>query len=183
MVDNDAVLTRWNGTSFQQMLNEAGFLSGTSANDVWAGFMHWDGQTWTTTGTRDAGYTVTALWASGPSDAWVVGSSGYVKHWDGTTWTRMTGLGSILLTSVWGTGPNDVWIGGENEQILRWDGPKLSPTHNSSGGAQIRGFAGGPGNVWILGGKTGAMHWDGVTLSPSWIGTYANASGIWAGAP
>ncbi len=181
MVDSAYVLSRWNGGSFQQVAEGVGFLFGTSATDVWADFRHWNGQTWTTTGAADAGYKPMAMWASGPSDAWVVGTGGYVKHWDGSNWSRMTGFGTITLTAVWGTGPNDVWVGGENEQISRWDGQKWSPVHTLSGGGAIRAFAGKVGDVWALGGRTGAMHWDGTKLSPSWIGTHLAINGIWAG--
>ena len=171
MVDNDFVLWRWDGSTLHDMLNFPGFLTGSSANDVWASYQHWDGTSWTVTGAGDSGYTQTAEWASGPSDAWIVGSDGYIKHWDGTSWTRMTGFGTLRLAAVWGTGPDDVWVGGDNEQVSRWDGQKWTPLHNVSGNPQVNGFAGVPGDVWILGGATGALHWDGTSVTPSWIGS------------
>ncbi len=183
-VDNSYALERWNGSSIQTMLasEASSFLSGTSPSDVWCGFRHWDGQTWTVTGAGDAGYTIAAMWGSGPTDAWAVGSSGYVKHWDGQSWTRMTGLFSQPLRAVWGTGPNDVWIGGDNEQISRWDGQKWTSMHSGGDeGSLIRGFAGRAGDIWALGGKTGALHWDGVTMATSWTGSYVYLNAIWAG--
>ena len=179
MVDNDFVLWRWDGSTLHNMLSFPGFLTGSAANDVWASYQHWDGTSWTVTGAGDSGYTQTAEWASGPSDAWIVGSDGYIKHWDGTSWTRMTGFGTLRLAAVWGTGPSDVWVGGDNEQVSRWDGQKWTPLHNVSGNPQVNGFAGVPGDVWILGGATGALHWDGTSVTPSWIGSYDPFTGIW----
>ena len=181
LVGSDLYLWRWSSGSLRQVRASSGILWGTSATDVWSGFDHWDGQTWATTGKGDSGYTVTGLWASGPSDAWMVGNDGYVKHWDGIAWTRMTGTGSRMLETVWGTGPTDVWIGGADEQVSRWDGQKWTTLHSLQGGPAVQGFSGVAGDVWILGGKTGAMHWDGTASSPSWIGTYFPFDGIWAG--
>jgi hypothetical protein len=182
MVDNDYVLWRWDGSVMHNMLTFPGFLTGSAANDVWASYQHWDGTTWTVTGTGDSGYTQTAEWASGPTDAWIVGSGGYMKHWDGTTWTRVTGFGSLLLSAVWGTGPSDVWVGGDNEQVSHWDGQQWKGLHSVSGNPKVNGFAGAAGDVWILGGKTGALHWNGTSVTASWIGSYDPFASIW-GAP
>jgi hypothetical protein len=182
MVDGGTV-RRWNGSSIQTVLTgePLPFLSGTSPNDVWSGFRHWDGQTWTLTGAGDSGYTISAMWGSGPTDAWAVGNSGYVKHWDGQAWTRLTAVSSRSLTAVWGTGPNDVWIGGDYEQVLRWDGQTWRSIYSGQSGWHVRGFAGRGNDIWAVGGKTGALHWDGMTMSTSWTGTYATLNDIWAG--
>jgi hypothetical protein len=181
VVDSDYFLWRWNGDTFQRMVQPVQFLFGTAANDVWADFRHWDGHAWTTTGALDEGFKASAMWASGSSDAWVVGTSGYVKHWDGASWNRIMGLGATRLTSVWGIGPSDVWVGGENETIERWDGQKWTNLNSVVGGRDVRGFAGKAGSVWVLGGDQRAMHWNGTTLAPSWMGTYIDLTSLWAG--
>jgi hypothetical protein len=50
------------------------------------------------------------LWASSPSDVWVVGDSG-AGHFDGTSWSRVQGL-SMPLGHVTGRGSDEVWVGG-----------------------------------------------------------------------
>ena len=83
---------------------------------------HWDGTSWTTAATATAGIDagLIAIAASGPTDAWAVGSDGFghptVDHWDGTTLVEsfinsallISGLGSVAnvptTTSYWAVG-------------------------------------------------------------------------------
>jgi len=54
-------------------------------------------------------YTLLAVWGTGPSDVWAVGSGGTIAHYDGTAWTvTPTGVKNTFR-AIWGSGPSDIW--------------------------------------------------------------------------
>ena len=59
------------------------------------------------------------VWASGPTDIWVVGDSGtlYRSHGDGG-WSIQPTNTSVALYGVWGFGPGDVYVVGANGTII-----------------------------------------------------------------
>ena len=123
-------------------------IHGTSSRDVWAvgpyALLHWDGSFWTEMGEgRNAGFL--AVWAAGPSSAWVVGEIGWTAH---VTPTRMQGVPSgttRTLYTVWGTSPTDIWTGGLDGVLLHYE-PVTGGGQPDGGGACIeRGEQCGPG--------------------------------------
>ncbi|AKV04759.1 Type IV fimbrial biogenesis protein PilY1 [Labilithrix luteola] len=52
---------------------------------------------------------LTAVWGSGKTDVWAVGSNGTIMHFDGTAWKAMPAGIPVTFNAVWGSGPNDVW--------------------------------------------------------------------------
>jgi hypothetical protein len=76
-----------------------------------------------------------AVWASGPRDAWAVGTERDVTrsapgtapwigraiavHWDGTTAARVPVDGARALHAVAGNGDGEVWAVGEPNAIVR----------------------------------------------------------------
>src|SRR6185436_659273 len=104
------------------------------------------------------------VWASGPDDIWVVGSTGTVLHGDGKTW-KPVDLGPLQypdLQGVTGTGPNDVWALGEMGLTMHWDGKAWS-RRDTDGGETMRDiWALAPNDVWAVGDRT-IKRWNGVT--------------------
>jgi len=71
--------------------------------------------------------TLSAVWGSGPSDVWAVGSAGTIAHYDGATWAvlpKTDGGTEQTLFTVWGSGPNDVWAGSTERVLFHTDGWK-----------------------------------------------------------
>jgi hypothetical protein len=63
-----------------------------------------------------------AVWGSGKSDVWAVGSGGTILHYDGSVWkVTPSGLKNTFY-GVWGSGPSDVWIVSSTEIILHGSG-------------------------------------------------------------
>jgi len=119
--------------------NSLGFVSGSSASDVWGiGYtaspsglystlgIHWNGTSWTTTATQNPGIQdiLRGVADVSPTDAWAVGveflpsggNQGLIEQWNGTAWnvvTAPTQAGEfIYLNSVTAIAANDVWAAG-----------------------------------------------------------------------
>lgn len=88
-----------------------------------------------------------ALWASSPSDVWVV-ADGKAWRFDGKTWKVMTPA-DVKVKHIWGRGPNDVYVFGSSV-LRRWNGSKweeLAKLSLGLGGVAITGNA---TKVWAL---------------------------------
>lgn len=82
-----------------------------------------------------------ALWASSPSDVWVV-ADGNAWRFDGKTWKVMTPAG-MKVKQVWGRGPDDVYLFGSSA-LRHWNGAKweeLAKLSLGLGGVAITGNA------------------------------------------
>lgn len=66
--------------------------------------------------------SLSAVWGSGPSDVWIVGSRGFAAHFDGAAWQVRQVDTLLTLYSLWGTGPNDVWAANSGSALFHWDG-------------------------------------------------------------
>ncbi len=156
-------------------------VGGSGVNDAWAvgsdgsyyegGLIwHWNGKAWSRDSVWRAG-DLNAVWASSPTDAWVVGAyfgGGVAEHWNGSAWSDNLVGYTFPLTTVWGSGPNDAWAGGgvvgqnKTGAFLHWDGQVWAhPSGGPTGAISIWGT--GPKDVWV--GEKSLFHYDGVTWS------------------
>jgi hypothetical protein len=71
---------------------------------------HYDGRQWTRMGSPVG--APGELWATGPTDLWLVGEVG-AAHYDGSTWRRVDGPAGGLRCIV-GRGAQDLWVGGSS---------------------------------------------------------------------
>ncbi|MDN3356727.1 hypothetical protein [Actinomadura sp. DC4] len=131
----------------------------------------------------DTGYDDFGLYdvaATGPQDAWAVGSrqqgagaTGALEHWNGQGWSDVTVPGSTgSFNHVDGSSPNNVWVTGATyngaQMAWHWNGTTWTSTplgaFNAADVAVI-----GPNNAWAVGNAdegsdTGtARHWNGTT--------------------
>lgn len=99
---------------------------------------------------------LTAIWGSGPSDVWAVGSAGTVIHWNGTTWTATPTNRKETLRAVWGTGPSEIVTASSTSVVLRTTGASsgaptwtLLPAVTNDGvtGAVFSMWGAGPGDL------------------------------------
>ena len=112
----DSVFAHWDGSAFTVEVSPFGpGACGAGAGrstDSWAVgdadyAGHWDGKAWRRVDTGLQNLRLTAVWASGPNDAWAVGSfqdtgAGLTLHWDGKRWARSL---AAHFKAVWGSGP------------------------------------------------------------------------------
>lgn len=96
-----------------------------------------------------------AIWGSGATDIWAVGTRGTILHGDGKSFTAVGSGGTDIYFSVWGWGTNDVWI--------------LSPTTP----LRSQGFSNGSATFTEQKGATFAAN------PRIWAGLSTSASGIW----
>ncbi len=83
-----------------------------------------------------------SVWASSPTDVFVVGSvegreAGAIFHYDGQTWSRMDTPAVEELRAVWGASPTDVYAVAD-DVILHYDGPTWTKV-NDQGGIDVGG--------------------------------------------
>lgn len=132
----------------------SGWIVGSQASPLGAGHranlaLRWDGSSWRSVPTPDAGpglNILTAVVADGPTTAWAVGSytaagqsrqvESVILRWNGTRWSRVAtpnpaSDGVIRLAAVTATSPNDAWAVGQDASrgwtarrpiALHWDG-------------------------------------------------------------
>jgi hypothetical protein len=138
----------WNGTTWSQVPganpgptgNQLFDVSGSAANDVWAGgvmltgsqsqplYEHWDGSQWSAVSVPQVGTGanwINAIEAIAPNDAWAVGYYFHTganrfrpltMHWNGTQWGLIASpnMGDYdhTLEGVVALAPDDVWAVG-----------------------------------------------------------------------
>jgi hypothetical protein len=187
----------WNGTLWQPVAIAVGggfaSASGSGPNDIWAvgtqsnqnglGFIeHWNGSSWSfvppsgDAGVPSYGANFTGVWATGPSDAWVVGSAafptttGAMLHWDGTSWSSTHALTAAQLAnnplvSVGGTGATDVWALSSTGTAFHWNGTTWTSSSTASGMTTL--WAASASDVWTAGAVGAMQHYTGT----SWAST------------
>jgi hypothetical protein len=181
--------------------------SAVSASDIWAVgstastpartlAKHWNGQTWRTVPTQNAGYrsSLNAVVAIGHNDVWAVGqrtnrdASGapLIEHWNGTSWKLVPapkqprGTFASSLVSASGTASDDVWaVGYRQTDGLRfkaltehWNGTRWSvvPSYTEPRlGSRLAAVSAlGADEVWAVG-ETGSG--PSKTLIEHWDGS------------
>jgi hypothetical protein len=112
---------------------------------------------------------LTDIAATGPDDAWAVGSgpcceeadSQQIIHWDGTGWRPITppappqGTNYPSLTNVAASSPADVWVFGIGSEGLafaqHWDGTAWKATALGQGVRVNDAAVTGPASAWFVG--------------------------------
>jgi hypothetical protein len=183
-----------------------GALWAVAADDVWAagcrevgglvsrlpGIWRWDGSGWQQLSLPDGldGTCLHAIFATGPRDAWAVGSGsgeGIILRWDGSGWSVGHRTASPRLTGVWGSSADDIWVSGINGTLLHWDGRGWTASTDTLPDfiEAIWGFS--TNDVWI-GAYTDGVgstlnHWDGDIWSAFVPDEMATPYAIWGASP
>ena len=96
---------------------------GVDANNIWAvgsQISRWTGTEWLDLGYSNLLYTYRGVWASSPTNVWVVGDGGFIAHGNGYEFTQVPNPTSWNLNAIWGSGPNDIWAVGERGLIMHY---------------------------------------------------------------
>lgn len=135
--DNEAFVLRYNGTTWSvsgtpgrvyRGVWSAGqdvFVSGyeTAAGGGYRGFLRHSangGGDWTehtAPSTRSGGF-LTDVWASSPTDVYVVGYGGTVLRWNGIRWVEGGGGAQPVLYGVWGSSGTNLYAVGDRGLIV-----------------------------------------------------------------
>jgi photosystem II stability/assembly factor-like uncharacterized protein len=100
-----------------------------------------------------------AVWSSGPSDVWAVGTRGTILHGDGTTFVPVAS-GTDIYFAVWGTAQDDVWTVNAT-----------APLHSTGFQSGTATFTPQKGTTWNANGATSGRIWTGhsTSLSSIWL--------------
>ena len=156
-------------------------LGGSGANDMWSVSGTWNSTSLIGSGTIEHSNGITwidaalgqslpylsAVWASGPNDAWAVGGyndaadSAALYHWDGLKWSRSNPPAvRLTLRSLCASRPSEVWAGGDSGLLLRWDGHRVRSLNSGTGNSLASLWCSSTGDLWSAG--SGAiLRWDG----------------------
>ncbi|MDD5306616.1 MAG: hypothetical protein PHU25_04775 [Deltaproteobacteria bacterium] len=177
-VGSEGTILRFNGSGWRKIevagvgLHDLNGVFGTGADDVHVVGDHvvarFDGQGWSV---LEIDADLRAVWASGPGDAWAVGSRCAIWRNDGHGWNAVDPALTcgeetdeyILFKSVWGSGPGDIWIAGSYGVVLHRDGESWSraelPERGQGDLTAIWGA--GPHDVYAVGDTGRLLHFDG----------------------
>jgi len=130
------------------------------------------------------GNPLNGVWASSPSDVWLVGAAGTALHWDGNAWLGVATGTTKELRAAWGSASNDIWVVGGDPSIpastgvvLHWDGSAWSTA--ITGTSALTAVWGSSANdVWAAGYSGTILHWNGSSWSAT-SGTTTALSSIW----
>ncbi|MEW8015084.1 MAG: hypothetical protein AB2807_09955 [Candidatus Sedimenticola endophacoides] len=107
------------------------------------------------------------IWASSPSNAFLVSDDGIILHYDGNKLEQMVSGTNADLHRVWGTNSNNVMAVGEGGTALYYDGSRWSilqtPTQESLNALW------GEGSLWL------AASYEGLWV----LGSTGGSAGIW----
>jgi hypothetical protein len=95
--------------------------------------------------------SLSAVWGSGPSDVWAVGTDGAMVHFDGHSWTASKSGTAKSLSAVYGTAKDDVWAVGDDGITLHFDGTSWTQTEQTDGMTLLGVWASSKTDVWISG--------------------------------
>ena len=102
------------------------------------------------------------IWASSPSDVFVVGGRGTIRHFNGSTWEAQSSGTTNYLDVVSGNSPSDVFAAGGFGTILHYDGSNWSPLPVGGASSVFSGIWGSsPSDVFAVGPGPGIWHYDG----------------------
>jgi hypothetical protein len=109
-----------------------------------------------------------AVWGSGPTDVWAVGTRGTILHGDGTTFVSVA-TGTDTYFAVWGTAKNDVWTVNAT-----------APLHSDGFQTGAATFTAQKGTTWNANGASSGRIWTGhsTALAKIWLaGDYSSRFG------
>jgi len=119
-----------------------------------------------------------AVWGSGSSDVWAVGSNGTILRWNGSQWSSASSGATYSLSGVWGSGANDVWAVGYSPTILHWNGSQWSSVSSGATYSLLGVWGSGADDVWAVSSDGTIQRWNGSRWS-SVSGATHFLSGVW----
>jgi len=119
------------------------------------------------------------VWASNPTDVYLVGDKGAVVHFWGTGSTGMVSGTTKDLKSVWGSGRSDIFAAGEAGTIIHYDGAKWGGMTSGTTGDLEYVWGLGPSMVYAVG-KLGVFKYNGILWAQM---RSTNMYGIWGTGP
>jgi hypothetical protein len=191
VLDGSATVHRYDGAAWSTLTTPStgglGCIYALSATQVYlcAGsqVLTYDGANFTASDvTGPTGLSgLTALWASSPTDLWVVGDDAIVARSSGSTWTRAI-VGSPFKTSIWGSSATDVYAL-DTFQLSHYDGSTWTDVNLDGGGGDGQVWGTAANNVWVMPSSDRVSHFDGATWQTLELNLVGELAAVWGPAP
>lgn len=129
------------------------------------------------------GLSLTAVWASGPEAAWMVGPAGTTVHARGDALELIDTGTQAALMDVWGSSDQDVWAAGEGGTLLHWEGARWQavPGTTTENLTSLTGHS--ANDVWAAGTRGTLLHWNGVAWEQVGLASSAHVRDIASAGP
>jgi hypothetical protein len=126
------------------------------------------------------GESFRALWGTGPSDVWAVGSGGMIQHKDATGWNEVTSGTTQDLTAIWGASATELFVVGRAGTILKGDGKSFSKLASGVSSDLQALWGSSATDVWAAGLDGNLLHFDGTAWSKANLGgSQSYFFGLW----
>jgi hypothetical protein len=156
---------------------------GSSSSDVWIagkrgtnGLQHWNGTSWSSYAGVHGTADMVALWGSGPSDVYAVGST-KMQHWNGSAWSDTTAAPNTLL-AIWGSSATDVYACGKTGTLVHSSGGAFTSVAGNPLGTEDCAAIWGSSSSNVYLGEANLHHFNGTTWSTVSAGI-SNIRAIW----
>lgn len=123
------------------------------------------------------GYAFDDIWASGPDDVWIGGTT--TRRWTGAVLTTPVAF-TLRITDFHGTARNDAWAV-DIQRVWHFDGTTWAISY--TGFSMRRVWAIARDDVWIGGIDGHVAHYDGTKWTDETLGTTDDVSALWASGP
>lgn len=158
-----------------------GRIWSNAPTDAWASnganVYHWNGATWTDTGSPTTGIVAVIGFGADAAFAATTGYDGAIFEYSGGTWTRA--LSFPYGVSMWGTSPSNVWgLDGLKGGFAHFDGKawttrsvaSFGVLFGSQFGSQASWFS--ENDIWVVNAiDDDVYHWDGTAWRASHTGS------------
>jgi hypothetical protein len=160
---------QWNGSTWSARMKPAAPSTvlgatalGTSILAVGldgAGMLY-DGTSWRPLSLGSATSSFAAAWASGASNAYVVGSGGSILRFDGTAARPHSSGFTGTVSAMWGASERDVWVFTLDGLGHHYDGTRWTAVALPAEGYSATGY--GSSNLWVGASAGRLMNYDGT---------------------
>ncbi len=162
-------LLHWDGASWTPNDHATGVdglyyagVFGTASNDVWffgeQALTHWNGATFTSTGTQTT--HLTSAWGASPTDYTFVGDNGAVQNLNGANDTEI-GDGHTLR-AIAGASANDLWAVGDGGLAMHFTGASWTKVDTGTSYALDALWVVASDDIYAVGAAGTVLHWDGT---------------------
>lgn len=191
-------LMRWDGTSLARMTEPipgCTAIHGVPEGEVWTAcggaLERWDGASWAQVVPPglSSDEQLTALWAAGVGDLWIITSANRLLHLANGAWSAIVPHPGWSYYAISGTSNTDIWVFGSGGTLLHYDGTSWTTSTSTNGFVNACLWAAAPNDVWASRGDDYSLHYDGTAWSlvpfPSGIGGAVqfhgtSATNVWA---
>ncbi len=183
-------ILRYDGTRWRAMVSgtteDLRGLWGSTYDDVYVvgeRIRHFDGRSWSSSWSPAPYVQLNAIWGSGPTDVWAVGTGGRLLHRDDSIWAIVASPTTVDLMGLGGARAGSAYAVGRapglNATILHLSGLRWSTLTWAVAQGLHGVWSVGLGNTYIVGSSGTVLHANSSTITPMTSPTSNTLYGVW----